>query len=84
MKSFGHLRALRYFERVAAHNHVGKAAMDLGVTPGAVSKIIHQLEERLGVKLIKKQGTGIQITGEGKQLAQDISGPFADIDKAVQ
>lgn len=83
MKFSIHLKSLHYFERVSAHGHIGKAALELGVTSGAVSKMISQLEERLGVKLIKKKGTGIQITQEGLKLAREVSLPLSQIDDAV-
>jgi LysR family glycine cleavage system transcriptional activator len=83
MRPLAHLRALQYFEKVAQYNHLGDAARELGVTPSAVSKIIGQLEEIIGVKLLQKKGTGIQTTAEGRRLASEISEPFDQIEKAV-
>ncbi len=83
MRPLAHLRALQYFEKVAECNHLGDAAHNLGVTPSAVSKIIGQLEQIMGVKLLQKKGTGIQTTPEGRRLASEISAPFDQIEKAV-
>ena len=42
------LRHLIYFEAVARHQHVSRAAAELSVAQPAVSKQLHDLERELG------------------------------------
>ena len=45
------LLALRAFAETGRHLSIKRAAEAMGVTPGAVSQQIRQLEDRLGVEL---------------------------------
>ncbi len=53
------LSALRALAAAARAGSLTRAAEELGVTPGAVGHQIRQLEERLGVRLVRRQGNGI-------------------------
>jgi DNA-binding transcriptional LysR family regulator len=56
------LNALRAIEIVARHGSLAPAAEELGVTPGAVSQHIRRAEERLGIELFDRTGTGLAPT----------------------
>lgn len=62
------LNALRAFDVAARLESVSKAADELHVTHGAVSRQLRSLEEELGVALFAKAGRGIQLTAAGRQL----------------
>ncbi|MBD1588291.1 LysR family transcriptional regulator [Pseudomonas typographi] len=62
------LNALRAFEATARHNSVSKAAEQLHVTHGAVSRQLKALEHELGVSLFTKDGRGLKLTEAGSRL----------------
>jgi DNA-binding transcriptional LysR family regulator len=61
---------LRYFSAVAATENVHRAAVQLAVSPGALSKAIARLESELGLKLFERAGRNIRLTAEGRILQQ--------------
>lgn len=67
------LNALRSFEAAARHNHLRRAAEELGVTHGAVSRQIRQLEEQLGTALFERRGRGMVLTEQGRRLMAVVS-----------
>lgn len=62
------LNALRAFEAAARHLHLGKAADELAVTHGAVSKHIANLEDHLGFPLFTRAGNRLSLTERGHKL----------------
>jgi DNA-binding transcriptional LysR family regulator len=62
------LRHLVYFEAVARHMHMTRAASELHVAQPALSKQIQSLEEELSVPLFERIGRGIQLTQAGAAL----------------
>jgi len=67
------LNALRAFEATARLNSVSRAAEQLHVTHGAISRQLKVLEEHLGVSLFVKEGRGLKLTDAGQRL-RDASG----------
>ena len=57
---------LRYFEVVAREEHYTRAAEMLHLTQSALSKSIHNLENRLGVPLFEPDGRNIKLTKYGQ------------------
>ncbi|WP_350333323.1 LysR family transcriptional regulator [Coralliovum pocilloporae] len=69
------LNSLRVFLSAAGHGSLKAAAMDLGVTPGAVSHQIKTLEAVLGVELFVRTNNTIRLTEAGEGLlAQALPG----------
>ena len=68
MNEVRHLRALQAFDAAATHSSLSKAAEDLGVTHGAVSRQIKQLEQYLGVPLLYRRPNGVEKTDTGERL----------------
>jgi LysR family transcriptional regulator, glycine cleavage system transcriptional activator len=66
------LNALRAFEVAARHCHLRRAAEELGVTHGAVSRQVRQLEEQLGIELFDRSGNRLSLTQEGRRLARSV------------
>jgi LysR family glycine cleavage system transcriptional activator len=64
------LNALRAFEAAARHRSVTRAADELSVTPGAVSRQIRTLEESLGLTLFLRGPGGLTLTGPGTALME--------------
>lgn len=64
------LHAVRAFEAAARHLSVRRAAEELAVTPGAVSRHVRALEEQLGKPLFLRRSTGLVLTTAGEALAQ--------------
>ena len=67
------MNSLRVFASVGHHNSVAKAAVDLCVTPGAVSRHIKILEEYLSLELFKRSGRNITLTDQGKAYWNEVS-----------
>ncbi|NOI27026.1 LysR family transcriptional regulator [Vibrio coralliilyticus] len=61
------IKALRSFIAVSHHQSFSKAAEELYVTQGAVSKQIAILEQMVGQPLLERQLNGIELTTAGKQ-----------------
>jgi len=70
------LNALRAFEAVARLGSVSRAAAELHVTHGAVSRQLRVLEEVLGAPLFARQGRGLSLTPAGRQLQEAAEAAF--------
>ncbi|MCW2242000.1 LysR substrate-binding domain-containing protein [Azospirillum canadense] len=70
------LTALATFEASARHRSVKRAAEELNVTPGAVSRQIKGLEEELGIQLFGRSQSGMALTSEGETLYATLSDAF--------
>ncbi|MDE2006721.1 MAG: LysR family transcriptional regulator [Rhodospirillales bacterium] len=64
------LHAIRAFEAAARHLSVTRAADELAVTPGAVSRHVRALEAHLGKALFLRRATGLVLTPAGEGLAE--------------
>ena len=73
------LNALRAFEAVARLGSVSRAAAELHVTHGAVSRHIHALEDELGRALFRREGRGLTPTSAGLRLAETASAAFTQL-----
>jgi DNA-binding transcriptional LysR family regulator len=63
------LSALRAFDAAARHLNMARAAAELGVTQGAVSRQIGALEDRLRETLFLRGPRGLKLTEAGDLLA---------------
>ena len=70
------LNALRAFEAAARHSSFKKAAIELNVTPAALSHQVKALEERLGAALFHRLPRGLALTDEGQALLPELRGSF--------
>jgi LysR family glycine cleavage system transcriptional activator len=62
------LGALHAFEAAARYLSFKAAAVDLHVTPGAISQQIKLLEDRLGTPVFRRRTRGIELTEAGRLL----------------
>lgn len=77
------LNALRTFEAAARHQSFLRAADELAVTPGAVSRQIKALETELGLRLFERFNRAVRLTPEGEQLADGVRRGLAALQAAV-
>jgi len=68
MRRLPPLASLRAFEAAARHLSFKKAALELGVTPTAVSHQIRLLEESCGQPLFQRRPRPLSLTGAGERL----------------
>ena len=61
-----HLRSLKVFCDVARQRSFSRAADENGISQSGVSQVVHQLEERLNVKLIDRSRRPFVLTPEGQ------------------
>lgn len=78
------LNALAAFEAVARHLNLTRAAEELNVTPGAVSKQIRHLEDELGHQLLRRHSNGVSLTTEGEAVATSLHDAFDRISATLK
>lgn len=77
------LTALRAFEAFARHGSMTRAAEELAVTHGAVSRQIGALQATLEVPLVEGPRHRLKLTEAGHALAADLRPAFAAIRRGV-
>lgn len=70
------LGPLRVLEAIHRCGGMGRAAVQLNITPGAVSHQIRRLETELGARVLSKSGRNVEFTQVGLALATGAAGPF--------
>lgn len=73
------LKQLRYFDALARELHFGRAAEACSVTQPALSMQIHELEQSLGLTLVERTRSGVQLTGKGKEIAARCARVLGDV-----
>lgn len=66
------LQTLQAFEAAARHQSYSRAAAELALTHGAISHQIAALEERVGVKLFRRERNRMQLTDAGRLLLANV------------
>ncbi|AXK38044.1 LysR substrate-binding domain-containing protein [Crenobacter cavernae] len=77
------LYALSVFEAAARHLSFTRAACELCLTQGAVSKQVAQLEAQLGYPLFLRQVRSLALTVQGETLLPHVQKALATLDKGV-
>jgi LysR family glycine cleavage system transcriptional activator len=72
---------LTAFEESARHQSYTKAADELALTQGAVCRQIGALEEFLGVRLFRRAGRGVALTGAGRRYAQAVAQRLREVEQ---
>lgn len=78
------LNALAAFEAAARHLSLTRAAAELNVTPGAVSKQVKNLEGEIGRPLFLRLHRALQLTGEGEQVYASLKQAFEQLSTTLQ
>lgn len=83
MRPLPSLTAIRAFETAARRGSFSLAAIELGVTPAAVSLQVKSLEAELGRRLFLRQGNRILLTDAGRAIYPRLASAFKDLAEAV-
>ena len=73
------IATLRVFEAAARWQSFHAAALELNLTPSAVSHSIRKMEEALGLLLFERVGRGVALSSEGQTLLGYIERGFDEI-----
>ena len=78
------LNALRVFEACARHKSFLRAADELAITPGAVSRQIKGLEAELRLRLFERFNRAVRLTEAGARLAVGVRQGLTVMEAAVE
>ena len=78
------LRHLRYFVRVAEAENVSRAALKLHISQPAVSRQIRDLEDEIGLPLLKRSGKSVSLTEAGRAFLAEARAVLERTDEAVR
>ena len=78
------VNSLRVFEAAARLGSFSRAALELNITPGAVSQQIKKIEARCGVELFERVGREVQLTERGMQLRKGAANGLKALDVAAR
>ena len=77
------IQHLRYFQVMAHHENISKAARQLLVSQPALSNVLQQLEEELGVPLFDRDGKRIVLNGAGRAFLQTTTQVLHTLDGGI-
>jgi LysR family glycine cleavage system transcriptional activator len=77
------LNALRAFESAGRNQSFAKAAEELYVTPGAISRQIHTLEKYLGCQLFDRFHREVRLTPEARIYLDTVIDMFRQLERAT-
>ena len=75
------LQALACFEAAARHDSYTRAAQELALTQGAVSRQITALEQFVGVALFRRTRHGVMLTSGGRDYAVQVRARLAALEQ---
>src|SRR6266849_806693 len=78
------LRHLRYFLAVGEALNFTKAAAQLRVAQPALSRQVQDLEDEIGVDLMKRSPRGVTLTAEGKLFLEEVRELLKRADESVE
>lgn len=78
------IQTLKFFECTARLNSFTQAANELGVSQGAVSQHIKNLEMRVGFEVFKREGRKVTLTPSGYELLSSIRRGLGDIQRTIE
>lgn len=77
------LSALPAFDAAARHLSFTKAAAELNLTHGAISRAVRNIEDRLRIQLFERKSRSVTLTAEGAAYAAEISAALDQIGSAT-
>lgn len=78
------LRGLQAFEAIGRCGTVSAAARDLGVSPGAISQQVRNVEQSLGLTLLERKGRRVELTSWGRLYYEEIAKGFRQFAHAAE
>ena len=79
-KSLDRITLLETFARISDRGSISAASRDLGLSQASVSRQLKELEDRLGVQLIRRTTHSLALTSAGQDLLRDARELIADWD----
>lgn len=70
---------LRIFDAAARHQSFKAAALELGLTPSAISHAVKRMEDSLGVPLFERSGRSLLLTPSGETLKAHTDRAFEEL-----
>lgn len=77
-----HAAVLRYFDQVAHHGSIRRAAATLNVASSAINRQILRLERELGAELFARRRDGVVLTPVGEAMLRHVRDTLADFKRA--
>jgi DNA-binding transcriptional LysR family regulator len=81
------LRQMRYFAVAAEAGRISQAATELNISQSAVTTAIKELEDELGVLLLRRHATGVSLTLDGNRFlshARHVLSAVAEASRAAR
>ena len=78
------LNPVKAFEAAGRLENFSKAADELNVTPGAISRQIKKLEQHLGVSLFGRIGNEVRITALGRRYLGEVQEAFSRLEAGTR
>jgi DNA-binding transcriptional LysR family regulator len=78
------LTALAAFEAVARHRSMTRAAAELNVTTGAISRQIRSLESFVGEPLLRRERRGVEASAKGAELYSVLATGFSQFSNTLK
>src|SRR5258708_21867501 len=78
------LRHLRYFLAVGEALNFTRAAAQLRVAQPALSRQVQDLEDEIGVDLLRRSSRGVTLTAEGKVFLEEVRDLLKRADESVE
>lgn len=78
------LRALQAFEAIARCGSVASAAVELGVSSGAISQQLRKIEDCLDLRLFDRSGKGLELNNFGRLYLAELSPAFDQLRRAQE
>ncbi|WP_031068680.1 LysR family transcriptional regulator [Streptomyces sp. NRRL S-118] len=75
---------LAHFAAVARHEHVTRAAQELGVPQSTLSRAVVRLEEDLGVALFARKGRTVSLTPAGRTFLASAERALGEVQRAAE
>ncbi len=78
------LRAMRVFARVVDDGGFAKAARSLDMAPPVVTRLVAELEQHLGARLLNRTTRRLSLTEVGEQYLDKLRSILAEVDEAAE
>ena len=78
------LSILRAFEAAGRTGSFRSAALELGLTPSAVSHAVRKLEQTLGASLFVRDGRAVHLSAEGEALMRHVGRAFEELRRGLE
>ena len=78
------LRHLRYFVGVAETENVSRAALKLHISQPALSRQVRDLEDEIGLALLKRAGKSVRLTEAGRIFLEEARAVLERTDEALR